>query len=58
MWRRCSRCNGTHGRQTGRAGIERGYTIVQEKEEEVLELTLEEIALKFGRDVKNIKVKK
>ena len=38
--------------------IKINYTILQEEEEEVRELTLEEIADKFGVDVKLIKIKK
>jgi hypothetical protein len=38
--------------------IKYGYTIVQDKEEEVTELTLDEIAKKFGKDVSKIKIKK
>ena len=38
--------------------IKSGYTILQDEEEEIIELTLEEIADKFGVDVKLIKIKK
>ncbi len=39
--------------------IKAGYTIVQDTpEEEILELTIDQIAEKFGRDVKDIKIKK